>query len=423
MAVLAAPPPINATGNGAPGPSATVLHYCHHSVGLGHLVRSLAVAEALAQRFRIVLCSGGLVPAGLPLPSGIELVELPPITAAPGGGLQSADPMLTLDAAWDRRRALLLSLYRELRPAALMIELFPFGRAKFARELLPLLDMARSDRRPVKTISSVRDLLVTNKRDQQAHDDLAAARLSHYFDAVIVHADERFARLQDTFRPSLSARTPVLYSGFVAPGAAALPRGLSRRTEVLVSAGGGLHGAPLLRVAAEAHQKHFARRGLTTKLVTGPFLPAGEATRLRQLAARRAGLIVEDFIPDMCAEMAGAAVSVSRGGYNTMIDVLRSGVPSVVVPYDDAGDEEQSERARRLERLGVLKVLPGAALNADRLGAAVLDAIRAQPLHPTLDLSGAERTASLVSELIAGVAATGGQQNHAEPALASPAAS
>lgn len=95
---------------------------------------------------------------------------------------------------WERRRARLLSLYEQLRPVAIVVELFPFGRAKFARELVPLLDTARRDRRAVRSIASVRDLLVTDKRDQQEHDDLVADRLRRYFDAVsdgVVHGCRR----------------------------------------------------------------------------------------------------------------------------------------------------------------------------------------------------------------------------------------
>jgi predicted glycosyltransferase len=33
----------------------TVLFYCQHSLGLGHLVRSFALAGALAERFRVVV--------------------------------------------------------------------------------------------------------------------------------------------------------------------------------------------------------------------------------------------------------------------------------------------------------------------------------------------------------------------------------
>lgn len=378
----------------------TLLHYCHHSVGLGHLVRSTAVAEALARSFRVVLCIGGPVPAGVRAPNGVELVALAPIAAAPGGGLRSLDPRLTLEQAWDSRRERLLALYRELLPAALVVELFPFGRAKFASELLPLLSAARGDPRPVQVIASVRDLLVANKRDQRAHDDLAAARLTAYFDAVVVHADARFARLEETFRPSLFPPTPVLYSGFVTPSTGRPAREPDPLPEVLVSAGGGLHGAPLLHAAAAAHRECLATLGLRTRLVTGPFLPAAEASGLRELAAAVPGLSLQEFIPDLCSAMARAAVSVSRGGYNTMIDVLRAGAPAVVVPYDDRGDQEQTERARRLARLGVLAVLPASELTPERLAAAILRALEAEPSPVDLDLDGAEKTARIVLDLV-----------------------
>lgn len=379
-----------------------VLHYSHHSVGLGHLVRSLSVAEGLGGRFRVVLCSGGEVPAGLRLPPGVELIQLAPIGAGPDGRLASMDPALTLAQAWDRRRARLESLYAELRPVAIVVELFPFGRAKFARELEPLLEAARRDERRPRVISSVRDLLVTAKRDQQGHDDLAADRLRRWFHAVIVHADERFARLEETFRPSWPPATPVLYSGFVAPGGELRRAAPRTPPEVLVTSGGGRTGAPLLRAAAEAHRLAFHPRGLRTRLVTGPFMSEAEVRSLRAIAGDREGLSVERFVPDLASEMAGAAVSVSRCGYNTTIDLLRARVPSVVVPYDEGRENEQSERARRLAKLGAVSVLASDLLTPERLAERVLAILEAQPPRLALDLCGASRTARIVAELVAG---------------------
>lgn len=382
------------------GQRPAVLHYSHHSVGLGHLVRSLAVAGGLAERFSVVLCSGGPVVGGVRVPRGVELIQLPPIGTGPDGQLVSLDPALTLEETWDRRREVLLSLYAALGPVAVVVELFPFGRRKFARELVPVLECARRDPRPVKVISSVRDLLVTDKRDQRAHDDLAGGRLSRYFDAVIVHADERFARLEETFRPSHRPSTPVLYSGFVCRSVEYPHRVLRAPAEVLVSVGGGACGARLLRAAADAHRLRLAPWGFRTRLVTGPFFAAEETSKLEAQAAGCSGLTVERFIPDLCEAMAGAAVSVSQCGYNTTLDVLRSGVPAVVVPYDEERENEQSERARRLARLGALKVLPAARLTPERLAEAVLEVVDVEPPSLKLDLAGASNTAALVSELV-----------------------
>jgi predicted glycosyltransferase len=384
------------------GRKPTILHYTHHSVGLGHLVRSLAVAESLAARFRVVLASGGPVPAALRVPSSIELVQLAPIGAGDDGRLASLDPALTLEEAWERRRARLLSLYEQLRPVAIVVELFPFGRAKFARELVPLLDTARRDRRAVRLIASVRDLLVTDKPDQQEHDDLVADRLRRYFDAVIVHADERFARLEETFRPSARPDTPIFYSGFVAASGETQRREPRTPPEVLVTSGGGLTGGPLLRAAADAHRLAFASRGLRTRLVTGPFMAVDEAVSLATVARETVGLSVERFVPDLVSAMAGAAVSVSQCGYNTTLDVLRARVPAVVVPYEAGRENEQSERARRLARLGLVTVLRSAELTPERLAERVLSAVGTAPSGLTLDLAGASRTAELVADIVEG---------------------
>jgi predicted glycosyltransferase len=40
----------------------TLLFYCQHSLGIGHLFRSFAIAEALSRSFRVVFVSGGKLP-------------------------------------------------------------------------------------------------------------------------------------------------------------------------------------------------------------------------------------------------------------------------------------------------------------------------------------------------------------------------
>ncbi len=381
----------------------TILHYCQHSVGLGHLVRSLSVAGALARDFRVVLLSGGTVPAGIDAPEGVELVALPAVGSVDGegSGLVSLDPGMDLDTAWERRREILLGQLDALRPVAIVIELFPLGRRKFAAELLPLLDAARRLVCPPAVVCSVRDILVSNGPQQQHRDDQAARRLNRYFDSVIVHADPRFVRLEDTFRPSMPITPPVRYSGFVVPSGTP-PSGAKRHPpEILVSAGGGRVGGPLLRAAAEAHQLHLGALGVTTRLVSGPFLPPVDAAALHVTAADCPGLSVERFVPDLCAAMARASVSVSQCGYNTALDVLRAGVPALVVPYDDGRETEQTERARRLAALGALRVLPTRDLSAARLAREVTALLSTAPQAVTLDLRGAETTAAIVSGLVA----------------------
>ncbi len=375
-----------------------VLHYSHHSTGLGHLVRSLAVAGAVAERSDVLFCSGGRVPAGLEIPPRVELVALPPVGSDEQGRLISLDPACTLEQAWESRRRRLLGCFDEFDPDAVVVELFPFGRRKFAKEFISLLERARQGR-PRTVVSSVRDLLVDAHPDKQKHDDQAAARLDAYFDAVIVHGDPRFARLEETFRPSVSPAVPVYYSGLVAPPSPVAPAG-HRPSQVLVSAGGGLTGGPLLAAAVEAHRSVLGPMGATTRLVTGPFLPAGSYARLVAQARGVDGLTIERFVSDLASAMAESAVSVSQCGYNTSIDLVRAGVPAVVVPYDQDRETEQRDRATRLAALGMVRLLPAARLSPQTLGAAVLEAVSATTDPAPLDLEGAARTAQLITALM-----------------------
>src|SRR5437764_13796076 len=106
--------------------------YGQHVLGMGHLVRSLALARALADRFRVVFLNGGAVPRGLPRPAGIEFVDLPPLGFDAAERLVSRDSRRPLERAQRERRETILRTFHHVRPRAVMVELFPFRRRKFA---------------------------------------------------------------------------------------------------------------------------------------------------------------------------------------------------------------------------------------------------------------------------------------------------
>ena len=90
-------------------------------------------------------------------------------------------------------------------------------------------------------------------------------------------------------------------------------------------------------------------------------------------------------VPDLAAELSQARASISQCGYNTALDLVRTGVPALVVPYATPEEDEQTRRARRLEQLGVLKV--ATHINGD------IDALlEFTPRPASLDLDGAART-------------------------------
>ncbi|HZR95062.1 MAG TPA: glycosyltransferase [Gaiellaceae bacterium] len=347
------------------------------------------LARALAESFDVVVLAGGELPPSFAPPPQVEIVPLPHLA---GDELHVR-----------RRRAdLVLEALRRSRPAVVVVELFPFGRKKLAPELLPLLAEARSG--GAVTVCSVRDILVRGRSDQLEHDERAAAVANAQLDAVVVHADPRFVRLEETFRPRTPFRVPVHYSGFVVPSPPLPPAPRVRSGPLVVSAGGGRFGGELLRAAAAAQPLLTARTGTPVKLVAGPFLPDSERRALAAEVRGRDGLELVDEVSDLAAELVDARMSLSQCGYNTALDLLRSRVPALVVPFAAPGEDEQTRRARLLERLGAVRVVSGRELEPAAF-ARIAAAIRA-PVPVEVDLDGAARTREILVRL-AGARARG----------------
>ena len=366
-----------------------LLFYCQHSVGLGHLMRSYALCAALRERFRVVLLCGGAIPDAIRPPAGVQVVALPPLGVGADGAFASRDPRFTLEQAWTARRERILATFRAVRPAAVIVELFPFGRARFARELVPLLEAARAA--GVLTACSLRDILVAGRENQQRHDDRAAQLANAHLDAVLVHSDPGFARLEDTFAPTVALRAPVHYTGFVVRDAAPGRPG----EHVLVSAGGGLVGEPLLTAAIRAQPL----TGRPMRVIGGPLLPEDAWERIRALAPP--GVELAGTVPDLGAELRKARASVSQAGYNTALEVVRSGVPALLVPYVTPQEDEQSRRARRLERMRAVRVHDPGRLEPAALAAAIRGLEDFWPRPAAIDLDGARRTAEWLDAMVA----------------------
>src|SRR5262245_62091793 len=106
----------------------TLLFYCQHSLGIGHLTRSFALARPLQQRFRVVFLNGGRLPDGVSVPAGVECIHLPPLGMDEGLAIVSRDAEVDLATARAERRRVIEQAVADTHPAVLLVELFPFGR-------------------------------------------------------------------------------------------------------------------------------------------------------------------------------------------------------------------------------------------------------------------------------------------------------
>ena len=389
-----------------------ILFYCQHLLGLGHVRRGALLAQALAKAGEHVLfVIGGLPVPGLDL-GGAEEVVLPPLTAADEAASELAlpDGGPPDQAYLAERRTQLLALLRKYDPALVLLELFPFGRHALSFELVPLLLALTDDRRrrrlaAPRVVVSLRDVLVS-KRNQPWYEATVLAIVLQWIDRILVHGSLDVIPLARTFRLADRLEHKVVYTGYLA-SASASPNGAVLPSEVVVSGGGGRVAGNLFRTALEARSLCPGAATLPWRIIAGPYLAEELWVELERRTAGlgpvagRPAVILERFRGDFLTLLRGAALSISQAGYNTVLDIISTGVRAVVVPYEGSGDE-QPLRAGILAERGFFTVVPESELSPSRLGAAMQRALAAPPSSapPRLNLDGAEQSAKILTELV-----------------------
>jgi len=377
-----------------------IVHYCQHVLGIGHYVRSLEIARAL-HRHKLVLVTGG-PPVEVQLPPHVSEYRLPGLQMDGTFTVVSpTDKARALDEVKEERKILLYSLFEKTAPDLFLIELYPFGRSSFGFEIEPVLESVhRGDLPPTKIICSLRDILV-EKKNQETYEQRVLHLLNKYFDGLLVHADESLVTLGETFESIDKIKIPLAYTGFVTArpmaggGQKVRSRlGLKRKEALIVaSAGGGRVGEDLLRATVEAYARLVGERRLRLCVFTGPFMAETNFSALSDRVASLPGVQLERFTADFLSYLAAADLSISMAGYNTCMNILAAGVPSLVFPF--AQNREQRIRAERLAALGGLKLLKEEDLEPSRLATLMAKVLNSgiKSVKVPINLNGARETA------------------------------
>jgi predicted glycosyltransferase len=372
----------------------SVLFHVQWLLGIGHLQRSLRIAEVLAREgAAVTLALGGPATPGVAIDPAIRTVQLPPVKALDAGfALVDDRGEAICDEYRAVRRARLLAAFAEARPDVLVLEGFPFARRAFAFELDPLIAAARAA--GARVACSVRDVIVM--RDDPDRHRAAIERVRGGFDRVMVHGDPAFIPFSASFPPAGEIADRLVYTGYVAEPEPEPPDEAAPAGEVVVSAGGGKAGAALMR-AALAARLAGCLADAPWRLLTGMNVDDGEFGRL--CAEAPEGVAVERFRQDFTALLRRCRVSVSQCGYNTALNVVAARAPAVLVPFAAGHETEQLTRAEHFAARGAAVLVREDALTPARLGAAIERAAACPPKPLEIDTGGAARSAAIIAAL------------------------
>jgi predicted glycosyltransferase len=365
-----------------------IMMWTQHLLGIGHLMRSVHVARALVEAgHSVLLASGGLIPRDISMDS-IETLQLPPVRAknelfdelVDHEGNEVTSGLLTA------RKDALVSAFHRFEPDCVITETFPFGRRLVQAEVLALIDAAHGRARRPKLVSSVRDVLQRPRKSERASAMVDLA-LSQY-DAVLVHGDPQVIPADASFPEMQRANHLLRYTGYIGQR---FDRSPVTRSEVIISAGGGAVGDTLIRVAAAARKlTMLADRPWT--VVTGPLSQSD--------LGEHDGITFVRSIPNLSRRIAGAALSVSQAGYNTVVETLSGQTPAVLVPFETEREREQVTRAQYLAEKGLVSLVRARLLSPLSLAHAIDERYRAGMPPHSLNLDGMSGTVTAINALM-----------------------
>jgi predicted glycosyltransferase len=370
-----------------------VLIVVTHLLGAGHLTRAASLARAFAQAgHETTLVSGGgpAQPADL---GAVRFVQLPPvrIVGTDFKTLLDASGSPIDDAYLRERRKLLLQTLHEARPDIVITELYPFGRRVLAKEFEALLREARTLNPRPRILCSIRDILASPSKPERIAE--THARILESYDAILVHGDPQLVPLEATWRVDESIASLIRYTGYVDENPKPVATG--SREGILVSGGSSAASLPLYRAALSAAQEMPEK---SWRILIGRGVAEEDFQALAHEAP--AHVIVERARPDFRALLAQAEVSISQAGYNTVVDLLRTGVQSVLVPFEAGQETEQRLRAERLKALGLAAIVSEDDLSPSSLVKAIREAASRQQSQPaSFALDGARQSVAIAESL------------------------
>lgn len=367
-----------------------IMFYVQHLLGIGHLARASAICRQLVLNgCEVKMVMGGAPVKGFPHPS-IEVLQLPVLKAGTieFNALTDNEGVVVDVDYLNTRRDLLLSLFESFQPDVLVIEAFPFGRRQMRFELLPLLDLATKTSHKTTVAGSVRDIVQEKKNPKRNIETVDT--LKKYFDILMVHGDPQFAKLDETFNLASEIQDLIEYTGIVCGEVSELSGEIF---DVVVSAGGGVAGQTIMLNALKAKPLSKLANARWCFLIGPNMLPASR----KELERENDGSVtMQASRSDFRALLGNAKLSISQAGYNTTADILQAKCASVLVPYAEGGETEQTFRAQRLASAGLASMVTEEQISPQVLATAI-DQCTVMSKNAELDMNGAERSAQLLA--------------------------
>lgn len=371
-----------------------VFAYCHDSVGIGHLTRTLAICDRVGRRYPF---SSFLLATGTPyVPlfqnlQRVDYIKLPSLAKEAAQCYRSKFLPIDTDSLMTYRKAVLRETVEHFEPDIVLVDKAPLG---VCGELLPALRWLRFHRPEVRIVFGMRDIEDSAEATiaQWGEAGIPEA-LEECFDEVWVYGLRSMFDVVDEYRLSLAIQDKLSFMGYVTRGACDhSARSSDAEPTVLVTVGGGTDGEFLLRTYLDHAAGRLRDMGYRSVIVGGPDLPPLAAKSLRGAVDRIPNAEWLDFVPCMNCRVRAAELVVSMGGYNTLCQLVANHKRALIVPRKQPR-MEQAIRANLWAERGLVHTVDPDDLRPATLTDRICDVLENGSVNGAeeLDLGGLDR--------------------------------
>lgn len=382
------------------------LMYSPDSVGLGHMRRNSAIASGIADILpdaSTLLLVGSSAGSFFDLPKGADLIKLPSILKT--GSNEWAPKALNVlpEVARNIRSHIISGAAKAFSPDVFLVDHVPAG---IWDELAPALKAMRAKPGGPRLALGLRDILGAPE-DIRARwsSDGTYDLIDALYDKILIYGSPDIFPACEAYGLRARFANRIEYCGFIHFGQTRLARdearaetGAGKKPLVVMTAGGGHDAFPMMKFALEAMARRGFRKGAALTVVTGPLMPAAMRAEIRALAAAQGAefLVSTNKLP---AYLAAADAVLTMGGYNTVMEAVSAGVPTVVIPRTGPSQEQRC-RAQLFARLGLVQCVDLELGTAEELTAALDKALSApRRKHSGLAFDGIQNAAASLVRL------------------------
>jgi predicted glycosyltransferase len=384
-----------------------IVLYSPGMVGLGHIRRNLAIAEGLTEtplNPTILLVAENREAAAFPIPKGVDCLTLPAYKKDVDGIQTPRYLDIELDHLIRLRSKIINAAIEEFKPDILLVD--HLARGAFC-ELDGTLETLKRNGK-TRCIFGLRDIVGDRDHVRATwSNDRTEDMIRNYYHSVWVYGDSRICNLRKEYDLPRDVASKIFYTGYL-DRSLRLDKAIERNCDpypslglppgrlALCLVGGGQDGARL----AEAFAMSQFPENMNGIIVSGPFMADEAQRRLKQIVSGHSNLRVLQFIGEPILLLNRADLIIAMGGYNTVSEILSFEKKSLIVPRVKRAPE-QSIRAERLQRLGLIDSLPSEELSSEALTLWLKQVgSGAVQVRDKIDMEGLKRLPSLLMHLI-----------------------